>query len=130
MSRMQQVIKALEAERAEVQERLAWLDQTIEEFRAREEAPPATVVPATSAPKRSARRGTAVRASNRRHAVRDLKADPGERIIAFLREHPGSTSGAVAKGLNANRSTVAAQLAKLEKTGEIVKAEKGFSLTV
>ncbi|MCW2998305.1 MAG: hypothetical protein JWN65_1854 [Solirubrobacterales bacterium] len=125
---MQQVIKALEAERAEVQERLAWLDQTIEEFRKREEGPPPTVVTPAPAPKRSARRGTAVRASNRRHAARDLKPDPAERIITFLTEHPQSTSGAVAKGLNVNRSTVAAQMAKLEKTGELVKGAKGYSL--
>ncbi len=130
MSRMQQVIKALEAERAEVQERLAWLDQTIEEFRARENGPPATDVPAPVAPpKRAVRRGTAVRASNRRHAARDLKPDPTEKILAFLREHPGSTAGAVAKGVNGNRSTVAAQLAKLDKTGDVVKgATKGYSV--
>ncbi len=128
---MQQVIKALEAERAEVQERLAWLDQTIEEFRAREERPSATAVapaPAT-APKRSTRRGTAARASSRRHAARDLKPDPVEQIVAFLTEHPQSTTGAVAKALNAERSTVAAQMAKLEKTGDIVKGVKGYSVT-
>jgi len=127
---MQQVIKALEAERAEVQERLAWLDQTIEEFRAREERPAATAVasaPAT-APKRSTRRGTAARASSRRHAARDLKPDPVAQIVGFLSEHPQSTTGAVAKALNAGRSTVAAQMAKLEKTGEIVKGVKGYSV--
>lgn len=130
MSRMQQVIKALEAERAEVMERLAWLDQTIEEFRARENGPPPTEVPAPApAAKRAVRRGTAARASNRRHAARDLKPDPAELILAFLREHPGSTAGAVAKGLNGSRSTVAAQLVKLDKTGDVVKgATKGYSV--
>jgi hypothetical protein len=130
MSRMQQVIKALEAERAEVQERLAWLDQTIEEFRARENGPPATEIPTPApAPKRAVRRGTAERASNRRSVARELKPDPTERIIAFLRDHPGSTAGAVAKGLNGSRSTVAAQLAKLDKTGDVVKGStKGYSV--
>ncbi len=130
MSRMQQVIKALEAERAEVQERLAWLDQTIEDFRKREEGPPQTEVPTPApAPKRAVRRGTAARASNRRHVARDLKVDPAEQIIGFLKEHPGSTIGAVAKGLNASRSTVAAQMAKLDKTGEIVKGvTKGYTV--
>ena len=127
---MQQVIKALEAERSEVQERLAWLDQTIEEFRKREEGPSPTVLESAPPPKRSARRGTAIRASNRRHAARDLKPDPAERIIGFLTEHPGSTSGAVAKGLNANRSTVAAQMSKLVKTGELVKGAKGYAVAV
>lgn len=128
MSRMQQVIKALEAERAEVLERLAWLEQTIEEFRKREEGPPATDVTPVAAPKRAARRGTAVRASNRRHVARELKVDPAERILGFLKDHPGSTIGTVAKGLDANRSTIASQMYKLEKIGEIVKGDKGYSL--
>lgn len=125
---MQQVIKALEAERAEVLERLAWLDQTIEEFRRREEAPPPTEVPAAPKPKRAVRRGTAARASNRRHVARDLKVDPAERIVDFLKQHPGSTIGAVAKGLDASRSTVAGQMDKLEKRGDIRKGTKGYSL--
>lgn len=128
MSRMQQVIKALEAERAEVRERLAWLDQTIEEFQKREDGPPLTDVTPVVPPKRAARRGTAVRASNRRHAARDLKVDPAERIISFLKEHPASTIGVIAKGLDANRSTVASQVNKLEKLGEIAKGAKGYSL--
>lgn len=128
MSRMQQVIKALEAERDEVRERLAWLDQTIEDFRERESAPPQVELPVVAAPKRSVRRGTAVRASSRRHAARAVKPDPAELIIAFLKEHPGSTIGAVAKGLDANRSTVASQMHKLEKQGDITKLDKGYRL--
>jgi hypothetical protein len=125
---MQQVINALEAERAEVLERLAWLDQTIEEFRRREEAPAQTAVPAVPKPKRAVRRGSAARASNRRHVARDLKVDPAERIVDFLKQHPGSTIGAVAKGLDGNRSTVASQMGKLEKRGEILKGAKGYTL--
>ena len=41
MSRMQQVIDALEAERAEVQEHLAWLDHQISEFHAHNGGSPA-----------------------------------------------------------------------------------------
>lgn len=125
---MQQVIKALEAERAEVLERLAWLDQTIEEFRRREEAPAPAAVPAAPKPKRAVRRGTAARASNRRHVARDLRPDPEARILDFLKQHPGSTIGAVAKGLDASRSTVAGQMDKLEKRGEIRKGAKGYAL--
>lgn len=136
MSRMQQVIKALEAERAEVRERLAWLDQTIEEFQRREEqasaAPP--VIPeaeeeaAATVPKRAVRRGTAARASSRRHAAREIKADPAEKIVAFLKDHPGSTIGGVAKGLDANRSTIARHMDTLAKKGEILKLDKGYRL--
>ncbi len=132
MSRMQQVIKALEAEREEVQERLAWLDQTIEEFRAREARPAQTDVDAptpAAASKRQVRRGTAARASKRRHVARDLKVDSAERVLEFLKAHPGSTIGAVAKGLDANRSTIAAAMDKLVKTGEIHKGQtKGYTV--
>lgn len=130
MSRMQQVIKALEAEREEVSERLAWLDQTIADFREREARPAPVAVPPAPKPKRAVRRGTAARASNRRHAARDLQVDPAELIVAFLKDHPGSTIGAVAKGLDASRSTIASQMGKLEGLGEVVKgATKGYSLT-
>ncbi|XAY07090.1 hypothetical protein DSM112329_03969 [Paraconexibacter sp. AEG42_29] len=125
---MQQVIKALEAEREEVRERLAWLDQTIEDFQARESAPPQVEVPPAPKPKRAVRRGTAARASNRRHVARAIKPDPAERIVAFLKEHPGSTIGAVAKGLDANRSTIASQIHKLDKQGDILKLDKGYRL--
>lgn len=132
MSRMQQVINALEAEREEVQERLAWLDQTIEEFRAREARPAQTDVDGptpAAAPKRAVRRGSAVRASKRRHVARDLKVDTAERVLEFLKEHPGSTIGAVAKGLDANRSTIAAAMDKLAKVGEIHKGHtKGYTV--
>jgi hypothetical protein len=59
-------------------------------------------------PQHSARRATARRASNRRAAAR-RHADVIEgRIIGYLKAHRQSTTGAIAKGLTANRDTVAA----------------------
>ena len=118
---MQQVIAALEAERADVQERLDWLDRQIEEFRDHRDGEQATV------PKRSTRRATARRASTRRAAGRRRHPDVQARIIDFLKDHPNSTAGDVAKGLNANRNTIATRLSQMVKTGEIKKASKGYA---
>jgi Fic family protein len=122
VSRLQQVIDALEAERADLQERLAWLDRQINEFRERhgdERAPP---------PPRSMRRATARRASTRRATARQRKGDISGRIIDYLNDHPQSTAGDVAKALNANRNTTATQLSRLVKKGEIRKASKGYAV--
>jgi hypothetical protein len=57
---------------------------------------------------RSVRRATARRASNRRATARLRKADVDALIIDFMKAHPQSTTGAIAKGLNADRSVIAA----------------------
>ncbi|MGZ6635932.1 MAG: MarR family transcriptional regulator [Solirubrobacteraceae bacterium] len=120
MSRIQQVIDTLEAERAEVQKHLAWLEQQINEFHAHNGRSAAT------APARSVRRATARRASNRRATARTRKGDTKASIIDFLSRHPGSTAGDVAKGLNLNRGSVSTRLTQLAKAGEIKKASHGY----
>ncbi len=119
MSRIQQVIDTLEAERAEVQKHLAWLEQQISEFHAHNDRSAAT------APARSVRRATARRASNRRATARTRQGDTKASIIDFLAQHPGSTAGDLAKGLNLNRGTVSTRLTQLAKAGEIKKASHG-----
>ena len=121
MSRIQLVIDTLEAERAEVQKHLAWLEQQINEFHAHNGRSAAT------APARSVRRATARRASNRRATARARKGDTKASIIDFLSRHPGSTAGDVAKGLNLNRGSVSTRLTQLAKAGEIKKASHGYS---
>ena len=121
LSRIQLVIDTLEAERAEVQEHLAWLDQQIEEFDAHNGRAAAT------APARSVRRATARRASNRRATARSHQGDTKASIIEFLAQHPGSTAGDLAKGLNLNPASVASRLTQLAKSGEITKASRGYS---
>jgi predicted transcriptional regulator len=118
---MQQVIDTLEAERAEVQKHLAWLEQQINEFHAHDRRS------ATAAPARSVRRATARRASNRRATARTRQGDTKASIIEFLAQHPGSTAGDLAKGLNLNRGSVSTRLTQLAKTGEIKKASHGYS---
>jgi predicted Rossmann fold nucleotide-binding protein DprA/Smf involved in DNA uptake len=121
VSRIQQVIETLEAERAEVQEHLAWLDQQIGEFHAHNGASPA------AAPARSKRRATARRASRRRATARTRQPDTKASIIAFLGEHPQSTAGDVAKALNLNAGSVSTRLTQLAKRGDIQKASRGYS---
>jgi MarR family len=121
LSRIQQVIETLEAERAEVQKHLAWLEQQINEFHAHDGDS------AAPAPARSVRRAAARRASKRRATTRSRQVDVKASIIAFLAQHPGSTAGDVAKGLNLNRGSTSTRLTQLAKAGEIRKASRGYT---
>ena len=82
---------------------------------------------AAVAPARSVRRATARRASNRRATARGRQDDSETRIIAFLVQHPGSTAGDLAKGLNLNPANVATHLSQLAKAGEIKKQAHGYN---
>jgi hypothetical protein len=83
--------------------------------------------PAQAAPARSVRRATARRASNRRATARSRQRDTEASIIDFLAQHPGSTAGDLAKGLNLNPGSVSTRLTQLAKAGEIKKASHGYS---
>jgi hypothetical protein len=120
VSRIQQVIETLEAERAAVQEHLAWLEQQISEFHAHNGG-------SAAAPARSRRRATARRASTRRATSRSRQPDTKASIIAFLAQHPQSTAGDVAKALNLNAGSVSTRLTQLARRGEILKASRGYS---
>ena len=74
------------------------------------QSPDPTLVTLAVVPARSARRATARRASKRRATARQRKDDIEGRIVEFLKDHPRSTTGDIAKGLNANRATIAAEL--------------------
>ena len=121
MSRIQQVIETLEAERADIQKHLAWLEQQINEFHAHDGDS------AAAAPARSVRRAAARRASKRRATTRSRQVDVKASIIAFLTQHPGSTAGDVAKGLNLNRGSTSTRLTQLAKAGEIRKVSRGYT---
>ncbi len=84
---------------------------------------------AAAAPARSVRRATARRASNRRATARNRQGDTRASIIDFLAQHPGSTAGDLAKGLNLHPASVSTRLTLLAKTGEIKKASHGYSPT-
>ena len=77
--------------------------------------------PAVVPPPRSTRRATARRASNRRAAAREHKDDIDGRIVEYVKEHPHSTTGDMAKGLNADRDTIAAEVSHMVRAGELTK---------
>jgi DNA-binding transcriptional ArsR family regulator len=79
-----------------------------------------------AAPVRSVRRATARRASNRRATARSHQGDTNASIIDFLAQHPDSTAGDLAKGLNLNPGNVSTHLTQLAKAGEINKATHGY----
>jgi hypothetical protein len=82
--------------------------------------PPPASTPGTApvVPQRSARRATARRASTRRATARLHKDDIEERVGDYLNEHPLSTTGDLAKGLNADRGKVAAARSHIANAGE------------
>jgi hypothetical protein len=121
MSRMKQVIDALEAERDDVKERLEWIENQIKAFRDRAgEALP-------SVPSRSGRRSTARRASSRRRSARTGQSDTATRIVDYLAKHPNSTAGDLAKGLNLKRNSLSTKLTQMAKAGQIKKADRGYT---
>lgn len=83
--------------------------------------PESTLLSAAVAPPRSTRRATARRASNRRAAARQHKDDIDGRIVEYVKDHPQSTTGDMAKGLNANRETIAAEISHMMRAGELTR---------
>ncbi len=86
--------------------------------------PPESALTAALVPQRSTRRATARRASNRRATARRHKDDIDGRIFEYVKDHPQSTTGDMAKGLNANRGTIAAEISHMMRAGELTR-ERG-----
>jgi hypothetical protein len=80
-----------------------------------------TLVRSPVVPRRSARRATARRASDRRASARQRKDDVEGRIVEYLKDHPQSTTGDIAKGLNANRGTIAEGLSHIVRARDVTK---------
>ena len=83
--------------------------------------PESTPITLPVVPQRSARRATARRASTRRATARQRKDDVEGRITEFLKDRPQSTIGDIAKGLDADRGTIAAALSHMVRAGETTK---------
>jgi hypothetical protein len=50
------------------------------------------------------------------------------RIVDYVKAHPGSTAGDVAQALGLNRQSTSTRLTQIAKTGELVKAERGYNV--
>jgi hypothetical protein len=85
--------------------------------------PESTLVAPSPVPQRSARRATARRARGRRASARQHRDAAEGRIVEYLNDHPQRTTGDLAKGLNANRDTIAARVAHLVRTHATRKGE-------
>jgi hypothetical protein len=84
-------------------------------------SPEPTPVTFAVVPQRSMRRATARRASSRRAMARQHKDDVDGRIVEYLKDHPHSTTGDIAKGLNANRDTIAAGLSHIARASDATR---------
>ena len=49
------------------------------------------------------------------------------RVVEYVAINPGSTASDVAKALGLNRNSVATRLTQLSKSGDLVKAPRGYS---
>jgi MarR family len=141
MSRIQQVIETLEAERAEVQKRLQWLERQIKEFRTHNGA--AATTPASSPSRTTRARASSRATSSRRTGARPPRtstsgspttataaaagSDARSQILAYLREHPGSTATDIAKGTGLKRNSTSTRLTQMAKAGEITKQSRGYA---
>jgi CRP-like cAMP-binding protein len=64
-------------------------------------------------------------------ATAPTRTRPGEtraKVLAALSRDQGSTAGEVAKATGLARPTVSTTLSRLAKTGEVVKADRGYRL--
>ena len=82
-------------------------------------------VAAASRPRRRARRRGAASGARRGRP----RGQSREQIIEYVRAHPGSTAGDVAKALGRKRNSVSTQLTQLARAGAIAKADRGYSAT-
>jgi hypothetical protein len=87
------------------------------------ESPDPTPARLPVVPQRSARRATARRASRRRATARRRKDDVDGRIVEYLKDHPQSTTGDIAKGLNADRGTIAAGLSHIVTANDATEGQ-------
>ena len=83
---------------------------------------------ASSKPSPARRRTRASSSSSRAGTPRMAPGATRATVLAALSKDQGATSGEVAKSTGLARGTVSTTLSRLAKTGEVVKAERGYVL--
>jgi CRP-like cAMP-binding protein len=68
-----------------------------------------------------------VRSAARRPRGATARGQARQQIIEYVRAHPGSTAGDIAKALGLNRGSTSTRLTQLAKAGELAKAKRGYS---
>ena len=71
---------------------------------------------------------TASRANGASAATRTPPGETKAKVLAALSSDQALTAGQVAKGTGLARGTVSTTLSKLSKTGEVIKADRGYRL--
>ena len=121
MSRMQQVIDTLEAERQDLNDRLRWIEEQIKAFREHNGSS------STRPSARPRRRSSSRRARSRGGSSRNGQSATADRIVDYLGKHPNSTAGDLASGLGLKRNSVSTKLTQMAKQGKIKKAARGYT---
>jgi hypothetical protein len=115
----------LDTIRAQIDARLDELRPLVEEAASLEAALAALErSDGTAAPPRPGRQTSRATSTGRRGRGR---GETRKRLIEYVRANPGSTAGDVATALGLNRNSVATRLAQLAKSGDMVKATRGYS---
>lgn len=137
-TRITQVIETLEAERAQLESeiaerrgRLEYIEVQLRSFRDHAAQLPVTDVaasPSQDKTRHTKRVEKASRARKRRAEIKPLRRDLVAEVIDFLRSHPGSTAGDIARGLDVSAGTVSAKIKHLTQVGQVVKAKRGYAL--
>ena len=132
---IQQRLDQLLAEADKLRHALAALDPRERSVstpkRARSQAAAKPVAKTPDAPKQTSTRSRTRTASTVSRAGASARTAPGEtkaKVLAALSSDRGLTAGEVAKATGLARPTVSTTLSKLSKTGEVVKAERGYRL--
>ena len=132
---IQQRLDQLLAEADKLRHALAALDPRDRSVpkpkRARSQAAAKPVAKTPDAPKQTSTRSRTRTASAASRAGASARTAPGEtkaKVLAALSSDRGLTAGEVAKATGLARPTVSTTLSKLSKTGEVVKAERGYRL--
>ena len=132
---IQQRLDQLLAEADKLRHALAALDprerSAPKPKRARSRAAAKPVAKTPDAAKQTPRRARTRAASTASRAGASARTAPGEtkaKVLAALSSDRGLTAGEVAKATGLARPTVSTTLSKLSKSGEVVKAERGYRL--
>jgi predicted HTH transcriptional regulator len=126
------LLSALRQREAQLTAELEWVRQAIASHpqAESEEVPRARTRSSQPSGSRGRRgvRNAATGSANRAPVTRATRGGhTTERIIEFLREHPNSTAQDVAQALNGNRNSMSTRLSTLKRSGQIQKAERGYS---
>ena len=115
----------LEDARRQIKSRLQELRPLVQEAEHLQRALDALAT--TPSPARgNGRRTTRAPARSPRRAQARSRGDLGAAVIEHVRANPGSTASDVAGALDLKRTSVATRLTQLAKSGDLVKADRGY----